>query len=182
MLRQRFMPAFLLAAVLPVIALGVFLVINLLAQPETGLRLLKILPVHVIPFGSETSVALLVLQGIPLVLIVSFLILSDLATSLPFIALANGSRNLPLLGRYITRVEARGAAFYTKHQWLRRLGAFGLPGFVALPLAGTGSTIGVLVGRAVGMPSLLVAGCVAAGALVRWTLFVGAVAGVAMLF
>jgi hypothetical protein len=181
-LRQRFMPVFLLAAVLPIIVLGAFLLINFLAHPEIGLRMLKNLPVHMIPFGSETSVALLVLQGIPLALIIFFLLLSDLATSLPFIALANGSRNVPILGRWVTRLEAKGTAFYAKHEWFRRLGALGLAGFVALPLAGTGSTMGVLIGRASGMPSLLVATCVAMGALLRWSLFVGAVAGASMLF
>ncbi len=181
-LRTRFLPLFLLAAVLPFVVLGLFLMVNMLAHPEYGLRMLQILPFHLIPFGSETTASLLVLQGVPLGAIVLFLLISDLATSLPFIAIANGSRNVPLLGRFVTRMENRGAAFYAKHSWVRRLGPFGLAGFVALPLAGTGATIGVLMGRATGFPNLVVAACVAAGSLVRWMAIVGAVSGIALLF
>ncbi len=180
-LPRRFMPGFMLAAVLPFVALGLFLVVNLLAHPENGVRMLQMLPFHVIPFGSETTASILVFQDVPLVIIVAFLLMSDLATSLPFIALANGSRQVPLLGGWVARMEDRGAAFYNKHGWVRRLGPYGLAGFVALPLAGTGSTIGVLLGRASGFPNIMIAGCVAAGALLRWTLLVGAFAGVSLL-
>lgn len=181
-LPRRFLPGFLLAAVLPFVALGLFMLVNLFAHPENGFRMLQMLPFHVIPFGSETTASILVFQGVPLTVIVAFLLISDLATSLPFIAIANGSRQVPLLGRWVAGMENRGAAFYNKHAWVRRLGPYGIAGFVALPLAGTGSTVGVLLGRASGFPTLVIASCVAAGALVRWIILVSAFAGVSLLF
>lgn len=165
----------------PVALLAGYLGVFLLVRPDVGLAMLRILPLQLVPLGSESSVAVLVFQGMPLPILLAFLCMSDLATSMPFLVCADALQRLPLVGGLVTAMRSKGSAFHARHGWLQRLGPLGLLVFVAVPLSGTGTTVGVLVGRVAGFGSYAIAGAVMAGTLLRWGFVVGGIALVGLL-
>lgn len=175
-------PAVRALAVAPALALVVYLVAFLVWSPELGVSMLRILPIHMIPMGSESSVVVLIMDGMPLSALFVFLCISDLTMSMPFLIITEAAKRMPVLGSTLTRMEAKGASFYRKHDWLKRLGPFGLMVFVALPLSGTGTTMGVLVGRVAGFSAPQIAIAVLAGTVLRWSFVVGGIAVAAAFF
>jgi uncharacterized membrane protein len=171
----------ILIGLLPVVCLWTFLGILIGLRPDIGIGMLRLLPLQVLPAGPESALGVLVYSGTPWLALYTFLVLADLATSLPLLALTGYLQRRPRLGRFLGRLEARGLRFYERHPWLRRLGPLGLAVFVSFPISGTGSTVGVLVGRVLAFPTLAIAPAVVLGTLVRWAAVVGGVFAVSRL-
>ena len=67
-------------------------------------------------------------------------------------------------------MEKSGEKAIKKHKWVQRIGFIGLTIFVIIPLQYTGSIVGAIVGRLLGMPPLTTMLAVVVGCFIRCTI------------
>lgn len=75
----------------------------------------------------------------------------DMATVCFLVANIEALNRIPRLGTRIAQAHAAGHQVLATHTWMRRAAELGLIVFIALPFQGTGSVIGVILGRILGL-------------------------------
>lgn len=75
----------------------------------------------------------------------------DMATVCFLIANIEALHRIPRLGVRIAHAHTMGHQVLKNHPWMRRAAEVGLILFIALPFQGTGSVIGVILGRILGL-------------------------------
>ena len=61
------------------------------------------------------------------------------------------AKKIPLVGKFIIKVEEKGKNFEEKYGWVKPLRFFGIVLFVMVPFQGSGGLVGSIVGRLIGM-------------------------------
>ncbi|WP_292383785.1 small multi-drug export protein [Methanoculleus sp. UBA430] len=152
----------------PFLLCGAFLaVVRLLLPAEQWLLLFGMMVAYVVPpLGRETIIPVGILLGLPWWLV---------AFSLAFLDFAGGlfmAWNFPLVlripyaGPWIRRFMEAGRTFLDRRPWLERLYFVGLIAFVSLPFDGSGSLVGSIVGRMLGMTKTEVLSCITIGGII----------------
>jgi uncharacterized membrane protein len=80
------------------------------------------------------------------------------------------AKKIPCLGKLVERAEESGEKAIRKYKWAKRFGFIGLVLLVMFPLQWTGSAVGSIVGRLIGMPPLMTWLAVIVGTSIRSTL------------
>jgi uncharacterized membrane protein len=108
--------------------------------------------------------------GIPPVPLIAFIIWTDAILALFLVWNFDYAKKIPGLGKLVERVNDSGERALQKHKWASRLGFIGVVLLVIFPLQWTGAGVGSIVGRLIGMPSLMTFLAVIIGTFIRSTL------------
>jgi uncharacterized membrane protein len=80
------------------------------------------------------------------------------------------AKKIPLVGKFITKIEELGQVSSDKYGWLKPLRFIGIVLFVMVPLQGSGGLVGSIVGRLIGMKPINTFFAICVGAIVGCTL------------
>ena len=80
------------------------------------------------------------------------------------------AKKIPGLGKLVQRVGEQGEQALQKYKWAKRFGFIGVVLLVIFPLQWTGSGVGSIVGRLIGMQPLMTWLAVVIGTFIRSTL------------
>ena len=108
--------------------------------------------------------------GIPPVGLISFIIFTDAVLALFLVWNFDYAKKIPGLGKLVERAEENGEKAIRKYKWAKRFGFVGLVVLVMFPLQWTGSAVGSMVGRLIGMTPLMTWLAVIVGTFIRSTL------------
>jgi len=112
----------------------------------------------------------------------TFIVFSDALVSLFLVWNFDHAKKIPLIGKIVEKVEESGNKALRRYRWAKRFGFVGLVLLVIFPLQWTGSAVGSIVGRLIGMPPLMTWLGVVLGTFIRTTLFTLISIGVFSLF
>jgi uncharacterized membrane protein len=154
-------------------ALGVVTVFFLwLVFPEDFGKYMTVFSVYsFVPLLGTISVVPTGLRlGIPPVPLIAFIIWTDAILALFLVWNFDYAKKIPGLGKLVERVNDTGERALQKHKWASRLGFIGVVMLVIFPLQWTGAGVGSIVGRLIGMQSLMTFLAVVIGTFIRSTL------------
>jgi len=120
--------------------------------------------------------------GIHPVPLISFIIFTDAVLSLFLVWNFDYAKKVPGIGELVERVGESGEKALTKYKWAKRFEFIGLVALVIFPLQWTGAGVGSIVGRLIGMPSLMTWLAVIIGTFIRSTLATLIYLGVVSIF
>ncbi|HOB19011.1 MAG TPA: small multi-drug export protein [Candidatus Methanoculleus thermohydrogenotrophicum] len=152
----------------PLLLCGVLLIgAGLFLPAEQWLLLLCMMVAYIVPpLGRETIIPASILLGIPWWLIAFTLAFLDFAGGLFMAWNFPLVLRIPYVGPWIQRFMAAGRTYLDRRPWLERLYFLGLIGFVSIPFDGSGSIVGSVVGRMLGMTKTEVLFCVTSGGVI----------------
>lgn len=161
-------PTSLAKVSVPFLLCGAFLAaVWFLLPAEQWFLLIGMMVAYVVPpLGRETIIPASILLGIPWWLIASALAFLDFAGGLFMAWNFPLVLRIPYIGPWVRRFVVAGRTFLDRRPWLERLYFVGLIAFVALPFDGSGSIIGSVVGRMLGMTKAEVLSCIAVGGFI----------------
>jgi uncharacterized membrane protein len=153
---------------IPFLICGVFLVVLYGILPIHEFFLLfGIMVAYVVPpAGRETVIPVGILLGIPWWLIAFTLVLLDFAGGLFMAWNFPLVLRIPYLGPWIQQFMAAGRTYLDKRPWLEKLYFVGLVLFVSIPFEGSGSIVGSIIGRMLGMTKMEVLACITIGGII----------------
>ena len=123
--------------------------------------------------GLETAIPAGLKLGISPIALISFMLFADAVLSLFLVWNLDYVKKVPYIGKLVERAEESGEKAIKKYKWAKRFGFIGLVIFVIIPFQYSGSAVGSLVGRLIGMTPLMTWLAVITGCLIRstiWTL------------
>ena len=152
------------------IAAFVILILYLLIEPESSGKLFLLMFAYFFPpLGKETIIPIGVSGGeltIPIInnhivvpsidpLIMALTIaFVDIIVALFLLWNYDLAKKIPLVGRFISKVENIGKSSSDKYNWIKPLRFIGIILFVMVPFQGSGGLVGSIVGRLIGMKPL----------------------------
>lgn len=135
--------------------------------PEQWLLLFGAMVAYIVPpLGRETIIPACILLGIPWWLTAFTLAFLDFAGGLFMAWNFPLLLRIPRLGPWVRRFMEAGRTFLDRRPWLERLYFVGLIAFVALPFDGSGSIVGSIIGRMLGMTKAEVLSCITIGGII----------------
>lgn len=161
-------PASLAKVSVPFLLCGVFLAaVWFLLPVEQWFLLIGMMVAYIVPpLGRETIIPASILLGIPWWLIAFTLAFLDFAGGLFMAWNFPLVLRIPYIGPWVRQFTVAGRTFLDRRPWLERLYFVGLILFVALPFDGSGSIVGSIVGRMLGMTKMEVVSCIAIGGII----------------
>lgn len=152
----------------PFLLCGLFLAFVWFFLPaEQWLLLVGMMVAYIVPpLGRETIIPVCILLGVPWWLAAFTLAFLDfvgglfMAWNFPLVL------RIPYVGPWVSRFTAAGRTFLDRRPWLERLYFVGLIAFVSLPFDGSGSIVGSIVGRMLGMTKTEVLACITIGGII----------------
>jgi len=118
------------------------------------------------PLGKETIIPAGVGLGIdPLVMALSIAFV-DIIVALFLMWNYDLAKKIPLIGRFMTKVEDIGKSSSDKYAWVKPLRFIGIMLFVMVPFQGSGGLVGSILGRLIGMKPLNILLAISAGATI----------------
>lgn len=139
------------------ILLGVILILALwlLYDTErffqiTGLIFLYFIP----PAGKESIIPTAIAFGFPWQVVCFVFTYVDIVLCLFMLWNFDIICKIPFMGKWIHYLVQNGSVFLSKHLWVERFCFIGLSTFVFIPLQGSGSIGGVILGRILGMSTV----------------------------
>ncbi len=121
-------------------------------------------------FGTITAVPKGLDLGIEPIPLIAFIIFTDAVLAMFLVWNFDYAKKIPGLGKLVERVGEQGEQALEKYKWAKRLGFIGVVLMVIFPLQWTGAGVGSIVGRLIGMPSLMTWFAVIIGTFIRSTL------------
>jgi len=122
------------------------------------------------PLGKESVIPLGVLRGIhPLVMALSIAFV-DFIVALFLVWNYDYAKGIPLIGRFMSKVERIGKTSSNKYAWVEPLRFIGIVLFVMIPFQGSGGLVGSIVGRLIGMNPWHTVLAITAGAVIGTTI------------
>ncbi|MCK5258268.1 MAG: small multi-drug export protein [Thermoplasmatales archaeon] len=103
------------------------------------------------PLGKETIIPSGVLVGIDPILMALSIAFVDIIVALFLIWNYNLAKKIPIIGKFMIKVEEKGKNVEEKYGWIKPLRFIGIMLFVMIPFQGSGGMVGSIVGRLVGM-------------------------------
>jgi uncharacterized membrane protein YdjX (TVP38/TMEM64 family) len=80
------------------------------------------------------------------------------------------AKGIPLIGRFMSKVERIGKTSSNKYAWVEPLRFIGIVLFVMIPFQGSGGLVGSIVGRLIGMNPWHTVLAITAGAVIGTTI------------
>lgn len=119
------------------------------------------------PLGKETVIptGILVFHIHPIVMALSIAFV-DVIVALFLVWNYDLAKKIPLVGKFITKIESKGATAEEKYGWVKPLRFIGIVLFVMVPFQGSGGLVGSIVGRLVGMKPWNTFVAIAIGAII----------------
>jgi len=157
------------------------LIIVLTLPKNLWIKLLPLMGIYFFPpFGKESVIPLGVFGGNvtvpilnwhvqtvsidPLIMTLSIAFI-DIVVSLFIVWNYDLAKKIPLIGKFIIKIESLGKKTVKEYRWIKPLRFIGVMLFVMIPFQGTGGVVGSIVGRLIGMNPLETWLAVSAGAV-----------------
>ncbi len=155
--------------IIPFCIAGVMVIFFWFAGQEIYTKYAAVFSIYsFVPFGGTVAAIPAGLRlGIPPVGLISFIIFTDAVLSLFLVWNFDYAKKIPGLGEIVERAEKKGEKAIRKYKWAKRFGFIGLVLLVMFPLQWTGSAVGSIVGRLIGMPPLMTWLAVIVGTSIR---------------
>ncbi len=152
----------------PFLLCGLFFAVVWFFLPaEQWLLLIGMMVAYIVPpLGRETIIPVCILLGIPWWLVALALAFLDFAGGLFMAWNFPLVLRIPYIGPWVGRFMAAGRTFLDRRPWLERLYFVGLIVFVSVPFDGSGSIVGSVVGRMLGMTKTEVLSCITIGGII----------------
>jgi len=103
------------------------------------------------PFGKETIIPAGVALGIHPVVMALSIAFVDVVVALFLVWNYDLAKKIPIIGKFIIKVEEKGNTAEEKYGWIKPLRFIGIILFVMVPFQGSGGLVGSIVGRLFGM-------------------------------
>lgn len=103
------------------------------------------------PLGKETIIPGGILAGINPLLMALSIAFVDIIVALFLVWNYDLAKKIPLVGKFIIKVENIGETSSNKYSWIKPLRFIGIVLFVMIPFQGSGGLMGFIVGRLIGM-------------------------------
>jgi uncharacterized membrane protein len=110
--------------------------------------------------------------GIHPIPLIAFIVYTDAILAMFLVWNFDYAKKIPGFGQLVERVGERGEQALQKYKWAKRLGFIGVVMFVIFPLQWTGAGVGSIVGRLIGMESLMTWLAVIIGTCIRSVILV----------
>jgi len=103
------------------------------------------------PLGKESIIPAGIAYGIhPIVMALSIAFV-DIIVALFLVWNYDLAKKIPFVGKFMIKVEEKGASAEEKYSWIKPLRFIGIVLFVIVPFQGSGGLVGSIVGRLLGM-------------------------------
>jgi uncharacterized membrane protein len=102
--------------------------------------------------------------------LIAFIVFTDVVLALFLVWNFDYAKKIPYLGILVVKTEESGERALSKYKWAKRLGFLGVVLLVIIPIQWTGSAVGAIVGRLIGMTPLMTWLAVVLGSFLRSTL------------
>lgn len=102
---------------------------------------------------------------------IAFVVYTDAVLAMFLVWNFDYAKEIPGLGKLVERAEKRGEVAIRKYKWARRFGFIGVAVLVMFPFV-AGSAVGSVVGRLIGLPSLMTWLAVIIGTFLRSTILI----------
>jgi uncharacterized membrane protein len=119
-------------------------------------------PIVAIPKGLESDIH-------PVALI-AFIVFTDAVLALFLVWNFDYAKKIPYLGILVAKAEESGEQALMRYKWAKRFGFLGVVLLVIIPIQWTGSAVGAIVGRLIGMTPWITWLAVLSGTFIRSTL------------
>jgi len=135
-----------------ILGLGVIVFVGLLMQESLRLRFWPLITTYFFPpLGKESVIPTGVGLGInPLVMALSIAFV-DIIVALFLLWNYDLAKKIPLVGKFMIKVENIGKSSSDKYSWIKPLRFIGIVLFVMVPFQGSGGLVGSIIGRLIGM-------------------------------
>jgi uncharacterized membrane protein len=135
-----------------ILGLGVIVFVGFLMQENLRLRFWPLITTYFFPpLGKESVIPTGVGLGInPLVMALSIAFV-DIIVALFLLWNYDPAKKIPLVGKFMIKVENIGKSSSDKYSWIKPLRFIGIILFVMVPFQGSGGLVGSIIGRLIGM-------------------------------
>jgi len=150
-----------------IIGFGVIIIIGLLMEESQRLKLWSLVTLYFFPpAGKETVIPAGVAAHIHPLVIALTIAFVDIIVALFLVWNYDLTKKIPLVGRFITKIENIGKKSSSKYNWIKPLRFVGIILFVMVPFQGSGALVGSIIGRLIGMKPINTFLAITVGALV----------------
>jgi len=135
-----------------ILGFGVLISVGILIMEDMQLRYYSLISAYFFPpLGKESVIPAGVGLGIhPLVMALSIAFV-DIIVALFLMWNYDLAKKIPLIGRFMIKVEDIGKSSSDKYGWIKPLRFIGIMLFVMVPFQGSGGLVGSILGRLFGM-------------------------------
>jgi len=160
--------------IIPFCIAGVAVLLFWLAGPETYTKYATVFSIYsFVPIGGPLAAIIAGLRlDIPGIALILFIIFTDGVLALFLVWNFDYAKKIPGLGKLVERAEEGGEKAIQRYKWAKRFGFIGVVILVIFPFQWTGSAVGSIIGRLIGMTPLMTWLAVVLGTSIRSTLIV----------
>lgn len=150
-----------------VIGLVVVVLVGLLLQESLQIKYWPLITAYFFPpLGKESIIPTGVGLGInPLIMALSIAFV-DIIVALFLLWNYDLAKKIPLIGKFMIKVENIGKSSSDKYSWIIPLRFIGIILFVMIPFQGSGGLVASIVGRLIGMRPLITFFAISLGAII----------------
>jgi uncharacterized membrane protein len=135
-----------------VIGLSVLIFVGLLMSESLRFRFWPLISAYFFPpLGKESIIPTGVVAGIHPSIMAFSVAFVDIIVALFLLWNYDLAKKIPLIGKFIVRVENIGKRSSDKYSWIKPLRFIGIILFVMVPFQGSGGLVGSILGRLFGM-------------------------------
>lgn len=165
-------PVALYRLVIPVAGVfGGLLLLALVLPPDRFLDTLKFLGIYMVPGGIDFGPPIgVVLLGFPPFTVVALILLFDVWITLFWLWNLDHLARFERIEARVEKSRARAHVVWQRLPWLRLASVSGLAFFIFLPIPWTGSFSGIVIGKLIELPDLLIFAASIVGTTMRVSL------------
>ena len=136
----------------PILGFGMLIPIGLMLEESMRMKYWSLITGYFFPpLGKESIIPLGVTAGINPILMALSIAFVDVVVALFLVWNYDLAKKIPLVGKFIIKVEEKGENVEKKYGWIKPLRFIGIVLFVMVPFQGSGGLVGSIVGRLIGM-------------------------------
>lgn len=150
-----------------ILGLGVIGLVGFLLEESLRIRFWPLITAYFFPpLGKESVIPAGVLAGVhPIVMALSIAFV-DIIVALFLLWNYDLAKKIPLVGKFMIKVEGIGKSSSEKYAWIKPLRFIGIVLFVMVPFQGSGGLVGSIIGRLIGMKPLNTFFAITIGAII----------------
>ena len=159
----------LLKVIFPIIlGIAVILIVGFLMDETFRNRYFPLITAYFLPpLGKESVIPYGILRdNIHPVIMALSIAFVDIVVGLFLLWNYDFAKKIPIIGKFIIKVENKGKSAENKYKWVKSLRFLGVVLFVMIPFQGSGGLVGTIIGRLTGMKPLNVFYAISIGALI----------------
>lgn len=117
------------------------------------------------PLGKETIIPAGIIAGINPIIMALSIAYVDIIVALFLVWNYDFTKKIPLIGKFIEKIEKIGKTTSSKYNWIKPLRFIGIMLFVMVPFQGSGGLVGSIIGRLIGMKPINIFLAISSGSI-----------------